>query len=146
MIKEEPLSAMQLRKMNDVFDLLRHDPYTVRPIERYGERAGMLLSPRLWEVVEGIIKGHTRVFHLPIDHVPPQGEKVLTKMVVVRPGVSPQEHDVLVDWIPYTLRGTEPDYTQLLWRHHPDVARALTKAIMATGPLHMPTSQKNQED
>lgn len=134
------MSMSELRQPTKLIDHLKADPYLPVSLERYNATEGVVLSPELWQVLMGLVTGATRVFHVPssqkdapLDGPPPK------LVVATRKQTTLDVFDVFVDWMPYTLELSnddvtqpEPDYTQLLWKHHADVATQLVAYFLSS--------------
>ena len=141
LFERRSMTTTELRQFNEVFDQLNAHPYTAVRVERYGETGAYLISPKLMDLLEQAAQGAARVFRLPVD-LPTQGGELAHKLVVATElpltDAPFQRWDVLVDSMHYALQAygetddatrARPDARQLIWRHHPDVARAVIEAF-----------------
>lgn len=130
------INFTELRSTSSLLARLREEPMSAVLLERYGSQEGVVLSSALWELMLGMIRGETIHFTLPLHT---GGDLPYTRAVYARRareedgGISQGRFEVLVDGVPYDLTiaapdtPPRPDYEQLIWRHHPDVAREVSQ-------------------
>lgn len=157
LFEQRPMTTTELRQFNEVFDQLNAQPYTAIRVERYGDVGAYLISPKLMTMCELAAQGSVRVFQLPVDLGPNQGETSYKHVIATELPMSDapyQRWDVLVDSMHYTLsvfgevaeeKRLRPDAHQVIWRHHADVARAVLAAFPWTAQ-HSQTCGKAQRD
>jgi hypothetical protein len=123
------MSMSELRQPAKLVEHLKSQPYVPVSLERYNAQEGIVVAPELWDVLMGLVTGTAQVFHVPSELTSSDGPP--PKLVV---GTLSSEctdtFNVFVDWMPYTLsvptdeaERLKPDYAQLIWKHHADVAR-----------------------
>lgn len=148
MFNRSQISSTELRQVGQLFDQIKADPYVVLTLMKYNSPEAVLLSSELWDLVEDALLGKARIFKVELAGFEdaPEDEEVPFKLVVARMHETDEgdarRWDVLVDWMAYSLvehaPGTpvgelRPDGGQLVWRHHPDVARrVLSEFTQAT--------------
>jgi len=108
-------------------DVLERDPLTPVALTSHGTPVARVVSDELWGLLMDALDGKATVFTVPI----PGSE--FGKTVVAR--VVHDSFPVSVDGMAYTFvppkdNSDEPDHAQLIWRHHPDVARALVSRVI----------------
>lgn len=127
--RQKRISATELRNTSMCLDALEKDPHLIQVVERRGRVVAHLVSAKFFEIQESMADGNTLRFELES----PQGiwsKKVLVERLSVSDEAL-QNWRVEIDTIEYRLERSwandslEPDHTQLIWRHHPDVAQAV---------------------
>jgi hypothetical protein len=121
------ITSTELKASGAALDALSKTPMCAFHVHRHGKPEGVLVSTKLWEILCEAALGHTLLLEVPLD-------EHHAKTVVARREQNGNTNEgvewtVLVDELPYALRHTSgdltPDMSQLIWRHHADVAQAI---------------------
>lgn len=129
------MSMNELRQPRDLTQRLQSQPFEGVELTRYDDRVGVVVSPQLWSFLLEAVEGRARAFQVPMqssetgmDTAGPCKRVIAHEHAVSAAPL--QRWEVLVDGMRYELMSMvprsdepKPDYTQLLWKHHPDVAR-----------------------
>ena len=130
------MSMNELRQPRELTRRLQSRPFEAVELTRYEDGVGVVVSPELWSFLLEAVSGRARAFRVPMasahtdaDTPTPYKHIIAREHEVAGPT---QRWEVLVDGMPYELVGggpyraePRPDYTQLLWKHHPEVAREI---------------------
>lgn len=132
----DALGMNELRQPTALTDKLKDEPFRAVSLERYGTREGVAISAHLWEILMDVARGTAQIFDVPVQTASPQTDRSWTKRVVARElprQEDAQRWEVLIDGVSYAMSATasgdgareEPDYDQVIWRHHEDAARQI---------------------
>lgn len=141
-IEIKAVSATDMRQPNQLFEQLKDNPFGVLRVEKYGQSVAFILSPTCFDALISEGEGDYASLSLPIE-----GTDYEKSVQVVRHYNGEelrQRWEVTVDGVLYKMTGpwwsplgtsTEQDMEQLIWRHHPDVARRVLERFAWSGSM-----------